>query len=89
MDGKYIERYVKHLSKAPNGDPRRAKHCTIPDIIAHNYPTGRMKGDDSGAQAKRMAAIFELKTIYFGRTRFGHNTNTAYSPTDRRVKGVR
>ena len=50
LDGEYIGRYIQHVSRAPNGDPRKAKHCMIPDIIAHNYPTGRTKGDDSGAQ---------------------------------------
>ena len=89
MGGKYIDRYNHHLSEAPNGDPRRAKHCMIPDIMAHNYPAGRTRGDDSGARPNRLPAIFELKTFYFGTTRFGHNTNASYSPTDRRANGVR
>lgn len=37
----YITSYVNHVSSTPN--TRRAPHAIVPDLLAHNFPTGRQQ----------------------------------------------
>ena len=69
----YITRYVNHVSGYPNA--RRAPYSIVPDIHAHNFPTGRQSVNDSGATSSG-EAIFEIKTYTACPSRYAHNNNT-------------
>ena len=69
----YITAYVNHLSDCPNA--RNALHNIIPDILAHNFPTGRQRINDSGATSSA-EAIFEVKTYTACPSRYKHNNAT-------------
>jgi len=58
--GPDITAYVKHVSS--HSSTRRAPHSIIPDLRAHNFPTGRHRINDSGAKSSA-EAFLKLKRI--------------------------
>ena len=80
----YITNYVNHVSAHPNA--RNAPHAIVPDLHAHNFPTGRQRVNDSGA-ASTAEAFIEIKTFTACNSRYNHN-NTRVNPADRRGREV-
>ena len=72
----YITSYVNHVSSTPNA--RRAPHAIVPDLLAHNFPTGKQQVNDSGASSSG-EAFFEIKTYTACNSRYKHN-NTRLKP---------
>ena len=75
-----FDHVTSHLSA------RNAPYAIVPDILAHNFPTGRQKVGHSGATTAS-AAIFEVKTYSACNTRFTYPTTI--HPADRRAQDVK
>ena len=76
----YVNHVTLHLSA------RNAPYAIVPDILAHNFPTGCQKVGHSGATTASLA-IFEVKSYSAFTTRYNHQTTI--HPTDRRARGVK
>ena len=69
----HITQYVNHVTL--HLSVRNAPYAILPDILAHNFPTGCQKVGHSDATTAS-PAIFEVKTYSACTTRYTHPTTT-------------
>ena len=81
----WMTHYVDHISSS-HTSARNSPHAIVPDILAHEYPAGRQRINDSGASSSG-DAFFEVKSYQPNNTRLDHN-NKETKPADHRAKEV-
>eukprot|EP00956_Cyclotella_meneghiniana_P020255 scaffold35458_cov37-Cyclotella_meneghiniana.AAC.4 len=78
--------FAVHISPLSHTSARNSPHAIVPDILAHEYPAGRQRINDSGASLSD-DAFFEVKSYQPNNTRLDHN-NKETKPADRRANEV-